>query len=65
MDVDIINLDTRHVIFSNGDAAPITNFFDSHGDECGPDDAVSIVAGRDEIGWWSLEILHSDRVGIN
>lgn len=55
--VECINLDGAFIHMSDGTTLPITEFFDEHGDDCGPDNAVIIVAGSDSFGWLTIEIL--------
>jgi hypothetical protein len=50
-----INLDARRIRLDNGAVVPIINMFDDEGqDTDDPDEAVSIVAGDDTQGWYSL-----------
>lgn len=51
-----VNLNTMRVTLNNGDTLPITNLFDDLGDECEPDDAVSLVAGANGKGLVSCDI---------
>lgn len=43
--VEMVSRSERFVVASNGLLYPITHFFDADGDECGPDEAVTAVAG--------------------
>lgn len=50
-----INLEARKMLLDNGVIVPITNMFDGEGrDTDDPDEAVSIVAGDDAQGWYSI-----------
>jgi hypothetical protein len=61
-EVDVVMIDERQVLMCSGTLLPVTNWFDDDGDECEPDDAVTCVAGDDERGWYSIEILPADTV---
>jgi len=65
MEVELVNLTQNYVMFTNGVSVPITDYFDSDGDECEPDRATVCVAGDDAVGWFSIEIAPtSERVTI-
>jgi hypothetical protein len=50
-----INLDARKILLDNGAVVPITNMFDEQGhDTDDTDEAMSVVAGDDEQGWYSI-----------
>lgn len=51
-----VDLDNMFVLLNCGDSIPITDLLDADGDPCGPDDAFALVAGADDLGWWSLSI---------
>lgn len=51
-----VNLDSRFVVTSDDEILPIEHMFDSDGEDCGPEDAVSVVAGSDAWGWLSFEL---------
>lgn len=55
--VEFINLTRGFVGLAGGRTIPITEYFDDSGDECEPDDAVCVVAGSDDFGWLSIEIV--------
>lgn len=51
--VDTFHRKGEFVIFDDGSQAPITNWFDDEGDDCGGfDHPVSFVAGPDANGDW-------------
>lgn len=58
--IELIDLDTRRVVLTDGTILPITDFFDEDGDDCEPEEAVTCVAGTDEFGWLDIEILPED-----
>lgn len=43
-------------LLADGTVLPVTNWFDERGDDCGPEDAVWCVAGRDGFGWLSIDL---------
>lgn len=51
-EVAMIHLARAIAITEDGQELPITNSFDSGGDECSPDGAVACVAGPDKEGYW-------------
>jgi hypothetical protein len=55
-DVIGVNLDKGNVYLEGGKMVPIVHFFDEMGDDCEPTEAVSIVAGDDAIGWYSMDL---------
>jgi len=52
-----INCVSRQVLLEDGTMIPITNFFDEDGDDCDPDDAIVIVAGREGFGYLTIELF--------
>lgn len=67
-DVDLIDLDARYVLMTDGKVLQITNFLDSDGDETDdPYEATVCVAGEDGYGWLTIEIFAKDAhpVGIH
>jgi len=53
LDVEAFHRESQTVLFSNGTTAPITNWFDSDGVECGPfDQPATAIAGPDGDGSW-------------
>lgn len=51
-DVEAVSRAGAVAVLDNGERLPITNWFDLDGDECEPDDAISVVAGPDRNGFW-------------
>jgi hypothetical protein len=52
-----VDLDAMTVLLLNGDSIAITTLFDVFGDMCDdPDEAVVVVAGSDEGGWWTIPL---------
>ena len=49
-----VNPAVRAAMLSDGSIVPVTVFISSDGDDCGPEDAICAVAGRDGVGWWCL-----------
>ncbi len=50
-----VNLGERQCLSERGDMIPLTNFFDSEGDECEPEEAVMAVAGRNNT-WFAVDL---------
>ena len=52
--IESLNISLGVAILSDGQSVPITNAFDSDGDECDllSDDVVVLVAGSDRTGWY-------------
>lgn len=40
----------------DGELLPVTDWFDEWGENCGPEDAVTCVAGREGYGWLTIEL---------
>lgn len=53
--MEAVNLGQRLFVDQAGDTYPIVSMFDGDGDECGPSDAVSAVAGT-EGRWYVLDL---------
>ena len=60
--VSVVDLKTLTVTMGDGTVLPITNLFDSDGEDCEPDDAVAIVAGTDDYGWLDIAISEKETV---
>lgn len=53
VEVACVNRSERVAITEDGQSLPITNLFDSYGEECdNVDEAVTAVAGPDKNGMW-------------
>lgn len=58
IDVQAFHRSDELVLFNDGKTAPVTNWADSFGDECGPfDNPVTAVAGPDAEGNWHVFVL--------
>ncbi len=62
-DVELIDMEGKRVFLTDGEVVPITDCFDADGDECDPDEAVAVVAGRDGYGWLTISI--DERVTVH
>lgn len=56
MVVVAVNCRSELVVLEDGTTLPITNFFDEFGEDCDPDDATVIVAGREGFGYMVVEL---------
>lgn len=67
LSVEMLHRKQEIVVFSDGSSAPITNWVDAWGDDCGPNDhPVSAVAGPDSNGQWhSVDLSEFDPVEVN
>lgn len=54
--IETVMIDAGLVLIEGGVTLPITHWFDCDGEECEPDDAVSIVAGTDDYGWLTIDV---------
>ena len=64
-EVAMIHRELAIAITEDGQELPITNSFDSDGDECGPDGAVACVAGPDKEGYWlSIDLPQFEGVTV-
>lgn len=61
MVTEAINLGQRLFVDQHGDTYPIAVMFDHDGNECGPETAVSAVAGTE--GRWYCIDLHDFSAG--
>lgn len=55
-DIEAVNRAQAIALLSDGTTLPVTNWFDSWGDECEPQEAVSCVAGQEGSDWWSIDL---------
>lgn len=60
-----VDLGGMLILLNSGDTLPITNMFDENGDECEADEAVSVVAGSDGLGWWSVGLEWAEPETLN
>ena len=60
MKIEVLDLDDRVAVMSDGSTLPLTDFFDDDGDDCEPWDAVVCVAGSDSFGWLTISLLEVD-----
>ncbi len=59
------DLARKTVVMEDAQELPITNFFDSDGDDCDFDDAVTCVAGPDKDGLWvTIDFREMERVTL-
>jgi hypothetical protein len=47
-------------VMPHGQVVPVTNWFDDEGDDCEHTDAITCVAGCDEIGWMTIELTRDE-----
>ena len=65
IEVACVNCEKRVAITEDGQELPVTNLFDSDGDECEPDEAVACVAGPDKDGLWlSIDLTVMEKVPL-
>ena len=63
MVIAAINRTAKIAVLENGEAIPITNWFEAGGDECDPSDAVTCVAGPCSNGkWYSIDLREYEEV---
>lgn len=56
-----VDLNDMTVLLEDGMILSVTNMLDAEGDECiDPDEAVVVVAGSDELGWWTVPLEWAD-----
>lgn len=56
-EIEALNRSLRIILLDDGRTCPITNWFDNHGNDCGPDIAEFAVAGPDSNGkWYTIEL---------
>lgn len=61
LEVIAINLGQGIVLLDNDTILPISTYLDADGDECEPHDALVVVAGKDGMGWWAIDIEDFER----
>lgn len=65
-DVQAVSRARGVAVLDNGERLPITNWFDFDGDECDPDDAVSVVAGPDRDGfWYAIDLFEFEPIQVH
>jgi hypothetical protein len=55
-----VDLNAMTITLANGDHLSITNMFDDQGEECDPDEAVVVVAGDNDNGWWTVPLAWAE-----
>lgn len=56
LEVEGINRGKRVVVLTCGCFVPVTDWFDKHGEDCAPNDAIVCVAGDDHHGWFTVDL---------
>jgi hypothetical protein len=57
LDVIVVNRSLGVAILNNGSHIPVAYWFGTKAEECHPVDAVSCVAGDDNVGWFSIDLI--------
>lgn len=60
--IEYVDLDAGMVRLADGTELPITDWFDCDGDDCEPENAVTIVAGSEAFGWIDVELSRAETV---
>lgn len=63
MIVQAINRTQRSALLDTGEIVEITAFFDSDGDDCAPDDAISCIARAGD-NWLAIDLADFDAVPV-
>lgn len=64
--VEALNRSLRIILLDDGKTYPITNWFDSRGNDCDPDEAEFAVAGPDSNGkWYTIELGEYSHLGVH
>lgn len=61
-DIEYVDVTNGQVVLADGTILPITDWFDSNGDDCEPDEAVMVVAGSDAFGWVDVAVSGPETV---
>lgn len=65
IDVEAINVDDGKALLTDGSIVPITTHMNSTGNECGKDDAVVVVCGTSEKGFFAVEISNYETTTLH
>ena len=60
-----VNMGQGMAYLDDGRVVPITNWFDTDGDDCGPEEAVVCVAGHEDIGWYTIDLRERRYVTVH
>lgn len=64
-DVALIHRVKRIAVLTDGRSVPITHFFNRKGEECKGADAVVAVAGSEEVGWYTIDLVEFEYVRMH
>jgi len=64
-DIQFINRLQSFAMLDNMCIVPVTHWFDRRGEDCSPQDAVVCVAGSDEHGWFTVDLLEFSYVTVH
>jgi hypothetical protein len=56
LDVSMVHRGLNVAYLTDGRTVPVTHWFDSDGEICGPEHAVTFVAGHNDIGWFAVDL---------
>ncbi len=56
-DVKAVNRGRAMAMLDCGCFVPITEWFGEDGEDCAPDDAIVCVAGDDDHGWFTIDLV--------
>jgi hypothetical protein len=51
-----VSLIQNVALLSDSRKVPVTHWFDTRGRQCSPKEAVTCVAGSDDVGWFALDL---------
>ncbi|HEY7822215.1 MAG TPA: hypothetical protein VIG24_05260 [Acidimicrobiia bacterium] len=64
-DVQFISHTGKLAVLSDNTTVPVTHWFGYDGVECEPAQAVSCVAGDDEVGWFAIDLVESNYARVH
>jgi hypothetical protein len=59
-DVHFINRVAEIAVLTDNRVVPVVHWFGRMGEDCTPDKAVACVAGSDNIGWYTVDLVEQD-----
>lgn len=64
-DILFINRVAEIAVLTDNRVIPVTNWFDTQGEDCGPEAAVVCVAGAENVGWYTVDLVAGDYVTVH
>ena len=65
LEVAFVNPEQNFALLTNGYTVPVIHWFNRMGEDCTSHDAVVCVAGSDDLGWFTIDLIGLDNVRVH